>query len=296
MKKLLVLLFILLTCSAFAGGLPGTLTGVSGNKLSLTGGTLTGTLAMADDTAIEIATGTLANLSFRFRSDANTGVYSSLADVMDFVTGGTMRARITSSNLLLTVPVGRMTAGTGQLAITAASSTLPSFSFNSDLTTGLGRYAVGQPSMIGSGTEIQRWTNIGTTNFKAVSHIVAGGGYTTYQGNTVYSATGEDSVTLPLNAAATSIAFDAETSGYIRAEIVGTNSTDTACIHVTLTAAFEDFGDTLAFVGSPASLTDQLNAATWSASLSASGDDLSVIATGAVGTLWQVKKLEIGGL
>lgn len=117
-----------------------------------------------------------------------------------------------------------------------------------------------------------------------------------YVGNTAYSATGEDSVTLPLNAAATSIAFDAETSGYIRAEIVGTNSTDTACIHVTLTAAFEDFGDTLAFVGSPASLTDQLNAATWSASLSASGDDLSVIATGAVGTLWQVKKLEIGGL
>lgn len=117
-----------------------------------------------------------------------------------------------------------------------------------------------------------------------------------YTGNTVYSATGEDSVTLPLNAAATSIAFDAETSGYIRAEVVGTNSTDTACIHVTLTAAFEDFGDTLAFVGSPASLTDQLNAATWSASLSASGDDLSVIATGAVGTLWQVKKLEIGGL
>jgi len=96
--------------------------------------------------------------------------------------------------------------------------------------------------------------------------------------------------------ASTAIPFEAGTSGYIRAEVVGTNSTDTACIHVTLTAGFENFGDTLAFVGSPASTTDQLNAATWSASLSASGDSLSVIATGTVGTLWQVKKLEIGGL
>lgn len=289
MKKLLVLLFVLFTCSAFAGGLPGSLTGVGGvggDKLPLTGGTLTGKL--------KVPNGSSSAPSISGATDLD-GFYFS-PTLLGFSVNGS--GRMTLSNTLLTVHVGMANATTGRWSMPNVISTnlIPSYAWVGDTTSGLGHNAAGQPSMIGSGTEVQRWTNTGTTNFKAVSHIVAGGGYTTYQGNTAYSATGEDSVTLPLDAAATSIAFDAETSGYIRAEIVGTNSTDTACIHVTLTAAYEDFGDTLAFVGSPASLTDQLNAATWSASLSASGDSLSVIATGAVGTLWQVKKLEIGGL
>lgn len=153
--------------------------------------------------------------------------------------------------------------------------------------------ATGQVLIQGAGQVASTGANVFTGK---QSLTVASGGFTVYQGNAIYSSSGEANVSLPLNISATSISFDAGTSGYIRAEVIGTNSTYSSCIHVELNAAYEDFEDTLAFIGNPSSITSQLNAATWSASLDASGDSLRIIATGTPGTIWQVKKLEIGGL
>lgn len=167
-------------------------------------------------------------------------------------------------------------------------------------TTASNQAVIGNASVtdfqLGQGGALGRFTSTMSTLPKPITHNVASNGYTIYQGNAAYSTVGEANVALPLNIAATSIAFDDGATGYIRAEVTGKNSTDSSCIHVELKAAYENFDDTLAFVGSPASITSQLNAATWSVVLSAADDDLSILATGTPGTIWQVKKLEIGGL
>lgn len=171
---------------------------------------------------------------------------------------------------------------------------------NQAYTTASNQVVIGSSTItdfqLGQGGILGRFTSTMSTLPKPITHNVASNGYTIYQGNAAYSTVGEANVALPLNIAATSIAFDDGATGYIRAEVTGKNSTDSSCIHVELKAAYENFDDTLAFVGSPASITSQLNAATWSVVLSAADDDLSILATGTPGTIWQVKKLEIGGL
>jgi len=114
-----------------------------------------------------------------------------------------------------------------------------------------------------------------------------------YKGNAVYSASGEASKQLPLDAAATSLTLASGTCGYAVAEVTGKLESTNSMCHVRLSWAFEMLDNTYSVVGNPASITDQLNAATWSVIL---GTDGNLYASGTPGTLWQVKKLEIGGL
>lgn len=82
----------------------GTLSATNLGLLALTGGTLTG--------ALQIAVGTVGACGLSFDSDANTGIYSSSADILGIVAAGTEYLRISSAggNFLGTgsvkVPVG----------------------------------------------------------------------------------------------------------------------------------------------------------------------------------------------
>lgn len=82
----------------------GTLSATNLGLLALTGGTLTG--------ALQVAVGTVGAPGLSFDSDANTGVYSSAADILGLVAAGTEYLRISSAggNFLGTgsvkVPVG----------------------------------------------------------------------------------------------------------------------------------------------------------------------------------------------
>lgn len=63
--------------------------------------TMTGSLAMSNNTVIEISTGTLANLSFRFRTDPVTGFYSSTLGRIDIVGSGSLRGYFNVSGLIV---------------------------------------------------------------------------------------------------------------------------------------------------------------------------------------------------
>ena len=65
--------------------------------------------------------------SFSFSADTNTGIYNSLADTLDFTTGGVNRLSITTANVISTVPY----------LTSAGSATAPSFSFSADTNTGI---------------------------------------------------------------------------------------------------------------------------------------------------------------
>jgi len=67
----------------------GTLSATNLGLLALTGGTLTG--------ALQVAVGTVGACGLSFASDANTGLYSSAADILGLVAAGTEYLRITSA-------------------------------------------------------------------------------------------------------------------------------------------------------------------------------------------------------
>ena len=144
-----------------------------------------------------------------------------------------------------------------------------------------------------AGLNTQDFSAKDLSSYGKISHILASGGYTIYQGNTAVSAEGEAGVVLPLNAAATSITLASGTCGYATAEVTGKLESTNSMCHVRFSWNFENLDNTYSIVGSPASTTTQLNATGWSVNL---GSDGSLTASGTPGALWQVKKLEIGGL
>lgn len=113
-----------------------------------------------------------------------------------------------------------------------------------------------------------------------------------YTGNPIF-ADNAASMTLPVNGAALSIAVADGQCGFINADVEGKWATGTTFVHVNLSAAYENFGNTLALIGSPASTTNALNAATYSASISVTDNVIKVIGSGDVGAEWVVKKLEV---
>jgi hypothetical protein len=134
-------------------------------------GSATSNLDMGDGMAIQIATGTVANLSFRLRSDPDTGFFSDSANTIKIVCGGFTSLTLGNNSFAIGAATIALPSITGNIAQSAnsfliygrvASSTQPTYSWYID-DCGLGRYAVGQPSMVaGGGIEAQRWTASGT--------------------------------------------------------------------------------------------------------------------------------------
>lgn len=103
------------------------------------------------------------------------------------------------------------------------------------------------------------------------------------------------STTLAVNGAALSLAIASGSAGYIDAQVVGKISVaDTLrYVRVHLTGDYEANNGTLALVGDLASVTTQLNAATYSAYLDVGDGVLKIIGQGDTGAVWTVKKLEV---
>jgi hypothetical protein len=78
---------------------------------------------------ISNATGSAGTPSYSFTGDLNTGMYSSGADTLDFATGGTKRASISTSAIVVD-PSCIISNATG-------SAGTPSYSFTGDLNTGM---------------------------------------------------------------------------------------------------------------------------------------------------------------
>jgi len=106
-----------------------------------------------------VPVGTAASPSISFAGDENTGIYSSTDQVL-FSAGGIGRLAIQTGAIVPYQPI-LMNNGAGYAALpmAAGTKTVPCFTYVSNTTTGLGRNDIGQPSIIASSTEIQRWTN-----------------------------------------------------------------------------------------------------------------------------------------
>ncbi len=113
-----------------AGTITASLTGHASLDLPLTGGTLTGTLA--------VPAGTAAAPSFQFTGGTNTGISSATANTLSFDTGGVERMNISSAGVtvdsgILTIPVGTAAvpslqfAGGTNTGISAATANVLSF-------------------------------------------------------------------------------------------------------------------------------------------------------------------------
>lgn len=106
MKRLIAFLLLISSVASAQVGSPIQIPG--GSKFK--GGTLTQNLTMSDETVIELATGTTANLSLRFGTDPDTGIRSLAANEISFITGGSRRfyananAFYVDSNIPITGP------------------------------------------------------------------------------------------------------------------------------------------------------------------------------------------------
>ena len=93
--------------------------------------------------------------SFSFSADTNTGIYNSLADTLDFTTGGVNRLSISTANVISTVPY----------LTSAGSATAPSFSFSGDTNTGIYRVNTDTMALVCGGIEtLTLNTNNATAN------------------------------------------------------------------------------------------------------------------------------------
>lgn len=103
-----------------------------------------------DEKQVIIAPGAVGNnasypsLSF---GDGDTGFYESLDDTVHYSVAGTDKFRITSSR------IGSITNFSGVILSPAASATTPTFSFEGDENTGIGRAGADQVSIIAGGIE-----------------------------------------------------------------------------------------------------------------------------------------------
>lgn len=181
--KRLSIVFLLCLC-ALAGYLEaiGPRSPAGGASAPFTGGTLTSNLTMSDGTIIELATGTSTNLALRFRSHPTTGILGGAVSDLKLRANGVNVFDTSNIGTQITTAAGRWinvsdangytltntdfgyyTAGAGRFRPTVvASSTQPTYTWTDSLNTGLGRHAIGQPSMVASGTEAMRFTATGT--------------------------------------------------------------------------------------------------------------------------------------
>lgn len=151
MKRIFTFLF-LLACLA-VGGLV-----IAGEDAGLAGAAFVKTkniTSAGGQTFFKV--GTLASPSISFQGDENCGIYDKEgADNINFVTHGITRFGIGTASINSVLPL--YCGNSAYLNSSSVSSTVPVFTFVSNLTAGLGRYAVGMPSMIASSTERTRWT------------------------------------------------------------------------------------------------------------------------------------------
>jgi hypothetical protein len=145
------------------------------------------------------------------------GLYLPSANTLSFSTATTARVTLDSGSLR------SATAGSWQLGIAAASSTVPSLIPNkADTTTGIGSQASGNISQVVAGAEIGRWTSTGLNNANIGATTAGTGAFTTLtattvNGNTISSGTG----TLTLGAGKTLTASNSLT-------LTGTDATSFA--------------------------------------------------------------------
>lgn len=112
-----------------------------------------------------VATGSLALPSISFFGDPDTGFYQTGAGSFRVTVNGSHRMTFgTSIDVIANMSFG--TSNRPLINNTAPSGTQPVFSFSGDTLSGIGRFALGQPSAVASGAEVQRWTIDSTYIFK----------------------------------------------------------------------------------------------------------------------------------
>lgn len=126
---------------------------VEGLRVTATGNTLFGTTMIASSTG------------WVWDNDLDTGCCSNGANVFIIKTGGNSALSANTSALYSWI-VHYFSADLRAFSSVdrfdirnlAASSTTPTYSWGSDILSGLGRFIAGQPSMVAGGVEAQRWT------------------------------------------------------------------------------------------------------------------------------------------
>lgn len=113
---------------------------------------------------IQLGSGTLMNPSITFK-DSSVGLFASSIHDLAVATASGTRLRISGGSGIYYESMTEFsswgsTGGLPRILLNApATNATPTYSFNRNTNTGLGRNAVGEPSMVASGVEAMRWTN-----------------------------------------------------------------------------------------------------------------------------------------
>ena len=155
-------------------------------KLPLAGGTVTGTISAPTFNATSTTNGGFQGIdadsitlpSFTWTSDQNTGMWHAAADQIGFTTAGVNRLTLSNSALTSTVQMNATTfnatstTGGGFQGIDADTAAIPSFTWSSDLNTGMWH----------SGTDALGFTTAGVTRAQVTTSglkVDSGGIYNT---------------------------------------------------------------------------------------------------------------------
>lgn len=128
-----------------------------------TGGVLRltiGTTAITPTLPIAAQLGAVATPSYTFTGDLNTGIYSSLADNLDFATGGVQRLNISTTNVQ---------AFNRIIAIDGGAAATPSVVFDSSRNTGIYSPGIDAMNLCAAGADA---INITTASVEAKKNLV----------------------------------------------------------------------------------------------------------------------------
>lgn len=138
------------------------------NRLGIGTNTPTTAITVNGDVSITsdfyAGAGTNALPAYSFGGDTNTGMYLAGADTLGFTTGGSQRARLLSSGLIVTGYVsttGIVDIGTQALGNAGDSAGTPTYSWSGDTNTGVFTPGADQVGFTTAGTERLRVTSAG---------------------------------------------------------------------------------------------------------------------------------------
>lgn len=265
-------------------------------------------IVMTASAVIKLSPTAVGSMALCFSDSLDTGI-NYYNDQMRFYNKGVLTFRFYAGQMVLDCPIVGYSYNAGGIHIPHRLATrfVAGYSFLGMENMGVGRNGTASVVLItddlprvevcATGTTIATNLNIAsdTTLGGKFSLSVASGGYQIYQGDGILSTL--KTFSLPLNAASVQIDLASGTVNFVNAEIVMRMEASASAVVFRLRSEINANNNAPFEMGASDTRRMPINDADDCSAIIVPGTPgFTIIASGTIGSVWQVKKLEVGGL